>query len=144
MVDWVGHDGMSTAERYAAMARFQVKGVSPSYERLCAGVAEDAAMFGGELVDGPLDAYYQADIINHHALDSSGGKTYAELDREDPVRATMMNASFLRTSLFTSVVSFGVSAFAIGMGILSGLFGWAILTLAPAWPKKITATGVRA
>jgi len=55
-----------------------------------------------------------------------------------------MNASFLRTSLFTSVVSFGVSAFAIGMGILSGLFGWAILTLAPAWPKKTTATGVRA
>ena len=65
-------------------------------------------MFGGELVDGPLDAYYQADIINQHALEASGGKTYAELDREDPVRATMMNASFLRSSLFTSVIAFGV------------------------------------
>jgi hypothetical protein len=32
------------------------------------------------------------------------------------VRATMMNASFLRASLFTSVVSFGVAAFAMGMG----------------------------
>jgi hypothetical protein len=52
-----------------------------------------------------------------------------------------MNASFLRTSLFTSVVSFGVSAFAIGMGVLSGLFGWALLTLASV-PKKTTATGV--
>jgi hypothetical protein len=38
----------------------------------------------------------------------------------------MMNASFLRTSLFTSVVSFGVAAFAIGIGILSILFGAAL------------------
>ncbi|WP_199424758.1 aromatic ring-opening dioxygenase LigA [Actinotalea solisilvae] len=95
-------------------------------------VAEDAAMFGGELVDGPLDAYYQADIINHHALDASGGKTYAELDREDPVRATMMNASFLRSSLFTSVIAFGVAAFAAGMGLLFVLVGWALRLVAPA------------
>ena len=94
-------------------------------------VAEDAAMFGGELVDGPLDAYYQADIINHHALDASGGKTYAELDREDPVRATMMNASFLRSSLFTSVIAFGVAAFAAGMGLLFILVGWALRKVAP-------------
>ena len=89
-------------------------------------VAEDAAMFGGELVDGPLDAYYQADIINHHALDASGGKTYAELDREDPVRATVMNGSFLRASLFTSVVSFGIAAMAMGLGVLFVLIGFAI------------------
>ncbi|TFC53554.1 MULTISPECIES: aromatic ring-opening dioxygenase LigA [unclassified Cryobacterium] len=107
-------------------------------------VSEDAAFLAGTPVVGPFSAFAQADIINHHALDMAEGKTYAELDKEDPLRATVMNASFLRTSLFTSVVSFGVSAFAIGMGVLSGLFGWAILTLAPAWPKKTTATGVRA
>jgi hypothetical protein len=39
----------------------------------------------------------------------------------------MMNASFLRASLFTSVVSFGVAAFAIGVGILS-------ILSAPRWP----------
>ncbi|MBX9244914.1 aromatic ring-opening dioxygenase LigA [Actinotalea ferrariae] len=94
-------------------------------------VAEDAAMFGGERVDGPLDAYFQADIINHHALDASGGKTYAELDKEDPVRATMMNASFLRSSLFTSVIAFGVAAFAAGMGLLFLLVGWALRLVAP-------------
>jgi hypothetical protein len=94
-------------------------------------VAEDAAMFGGNLVDGPLDAYYQADIINHHALEASGGQTYAELDREDPVRATMMNASFLRSSLFTSVIAFGVAAFAAGMGVLFILTGWALRKVAP-------------
>ena len=107
-------------------------------------VAEDASFLAGAPVVGPFSAYAEADIINHHALDMAEGKTYAELDKEDPLRATVMNASFLRTSLFTSVVSFGVSAFAIGMGILSALFGWAILTLAPAWPKKTAATGVRA
>lgn len=99
-------------------------------------VAEDAAFLAGAPVVGPFSAYAQADIINHHALAMADGKTYAELDKEDPLRATVMNASFLRTSLFTSVVSFGVSAFAMGMGVLSGLFGYAILNLAPATPKK--------
>ena len=95
-------------------------------------VAEDAAMFAGKQVNGPLDAYYQADIINKHALEGSGGKTYAELDREDPARASVMNASFLRASLFTSVIAFGVAAFAVGMGVLFILVGWALRTLASA------------
>ncbi|WP_182112518.1 MULTISPECIES: aromatic ring-opening dioxygenase LigA [unclassified Actinotalea] len=95
-------------------------------------VAEDAEMFGGKTVDGPLDAYFQADIINQHALHSSEGKTYAELDKEDPVRATMMNASFLRSSLFTSVIAFGVSAFAGGMGVMFLLIGYALRSLVPA------------
>jgi hypothetical protein len=37
-------------------------------------VADDAARFGGEKVDGPLTAYYQADIIEHHALESSAAR----------------------------------------------------------------------
>ncbi|MBN9225060.1 MAG: aromatic ring-opening dioxygenase LigA [Microbacterium sp. SCN 70-27] len=93
-------------------------------------VPDDAMAFQGQTVAGPFTAYVQADIIQHHALEASGGKTYAELDREDPVRATMMNASFLRASLFTSVVSFGVAAFAIGVGILVILFGLALNRLA--------------
>jgi hypothetical protein len=92
-------------------------------------VADDAARFAGEKVDGPLTAYYQADIIEHHALEASAGKTYAELDREDPVRATVMNGSFLRASLFTSVVSFGVAAMAMGLGIVLVLLGLAVRSL---------------
>jgi predicted phage tail protein len=90
-------------------------------------VAEDAQWFAGDKVDGPLTAYAQADIIDHHARESSGGKTYAELDRKDPVRATMMNASFLRASLFTSVLAFGVSAMAMGLGLVLVLIGWALM-----------------
>jgi hypothetical protein len=93
-------------------------------------VAEDAAMFAGQQVTGPLTAYAQADIINHHALDMAGGKTYAELDREDPIRATVMNGSFLRASLFTSIIAFGVAAFAAGMGVLFVLVGYALRVLA--------------
>jgi hypothetical protein len=89
-------------------------------------VAEDAAHFAGQQVNGPLTAYYQADIIEHHALEASKGKTYAELDREDPVRATVMNGSFLRASLFTSVVSFGIAALAMGLGIVFVLVGIAL------------------
>jgi hypothetical protein len=106
-------------------------------------VAEDAAMFGGERVDGPLDAYFQADIINHHALEMSEGKTYAELDREDPLRATVMNASFLRSSLFTSVIAFGVAAFAAGMGLLFVLLGWALRSVAGAVTAGPTVAGAQ-
>ena len=92
-------------------------------------VAEDASWFAGEKVDGPLTAYAEADIIEKHALESSGGKTYAELDREDPARASVMNGSFLRASLFTSVVSFGIAAMAMGLGVVFGLIGIALRTI---------------
>ncbi|GAA1844549.1 aromatic ring-opening dioxygenase LigA [Microbacterium koreense] len=95
-------------------------------------IPDDAIAFQGQTVEGPFTAYVQADIIQHHALEASGGKTYAELPMDDPVRSTMMNASFLRASLFTSVVSFGVAVFAMGMGALSILFGWALHRLASA------------
>lgn len=92
-------------------------------------VTDDAPCAQGQTVSGPLSAYCMAEIIRKHALDATGGKTYAELDREDPLRATAQNASFLRASLFTSVVSFGVAAFAAGMGLLMILIGLAVHAL---------------
>lgn len=95
-------------------------------------VAEDADFLAGDEVNGPFSAYSQAEIINKHALEASGGKTYAELAQDDPTRATVMNASFLRASLFTSVVSFGVAAMAMGLGVLFLLVGYALMKVAPA------------
>jgi hypothetical protein len=86
-------------------------------------VAPDAPAFAGKPVRGPLTAYAEAQIINEHALKISGGNTYAELAQDDPKRTIVMNASFLRASLFTSVVSFGVSAFAVGAGLITLGFG---------------------
>ena len=106
-------------------------------------VSDDAQAFGGQLVDTPWEAWFQADIINTHALEASGGKTYAELAQDDPVRETVMQASFLRASLFTSVVAYGVALFAAGMGVLAILFGWAIHRLAavPVVVKRSGLTG---
>ena len=97
-------------------------------------VSEDAARFAGEPVDGPLTAYFEADIIEKHALAASEGKTYAELDKADPVRATVMNGSFLRASLFTSVVSFGVAALAMGLGVLFAVVGIALRKIGKTLP----------
>ena len=93
-------------------------------------VSADAPMFAGAKVTGPLEAFVEADVINGHALKATGGKTYAQLDKEDPLRATAMNGSFLRSSLFTSVIAFGVALFAIGVGALAVLVGWALRLLA--------------
>ena len=90
-------------------------------------VSEDAPFLGGDEVDGPFSAYAEAEAINDHAMEASGGLTYAELERDDPTRETVMTASFLRASLFTSVVSFGVAFFAFGVGIVLILLGWALL-----------------
>jgi len=134
-------------------------------------VAKDSPMLPGDLVDGPFSAFAEAQIIEHHALTSTEGKTYADLgaeqtkvktaakaagidlDSKDPAviaanqanpqytqfkadldkwtaqRTQAMNASFLRASLFTSVVAYGVAALVIGLGVMFGLVGWALLWL---------------
>lgn len=92
-------------------------------------VAEDADFLAGDEVDGPFSAYAQAQVINKHALEATGGKTYAELDQDDPVREVAMSASFLRASLFTSVVAFGVAAMAIGLGLTLILIALALLSV---------------
>ena len=72
-------------------------------------VSDDADHFAGDAVDRPLTAYVRPDTIRKHTLSASDGKTYAQLEQDDPNRQTVMTASFLRASLFTSVVSFGIA-----------------------------------
>lgn len=93
-------------------------------------VAEDASSNAGKSVNGPFTAYSQAQIIQKHSLELAEGKTYAQLDREDPKRATVMNGSFLRASLFTSVLAFGVSAMAMALGLVQILLGVSMFKLA--------------
>ena len=89
-------------------------------------VSDDASCAAGDGVNGPISAYCQADIIDQHTLEITGGKTYAELDREDPNRAVAMDSAFLQASLFTSVVAFGVAAMAIVVGLVLALIGFAL------------------
>ncbi len=116
-------------------------------------VPKDSPLVPGAKVQDPISAYAQAEIINHHALAASGGKTYAELgamiaeakaagdtakaDELTVARTTMMNASFLRASLFTSVLAYGVSLLVIGLGVMFLFLGWAFGSLAK--PKVVSA-----
>jgi len=105
-------------------------------------VSDDASNFQGQLVDTPWEAWVQADIINTHALEASDGKTYAELPQDDPTRSTVMTASFLRASLFTSVVAFGVGLLVVGTGIVLILIGWALRAVAGKKVLVETTPGV--
>lgn len=112
-------------------------------------VPDDSSIAAGQPVAGPITAYAQAQIINEHAMKATDGLTYAELGAKvkeaeeagdtaaaeefQGQRNTVMNASFLRASLFTSVVSYGVAALVIGLGVLSLIIGWALMSL----PKPV-------
>lgn len=100
-------------------------------------VSEDAGWLAGDEINGPFSAYQEAQVIEKHALAASGGKTYAELDKADPKRETVMNGSFLRASLFTSVVSFGVATMAAGVGVLLALVGYALFLVS----RQLSALG---
>lgn len=112
-------------------------------------ISADADMLAGKKVAGPFTAYAQAGVINKHALAGSGGLTYAELGAkasemekagatEEEVaevraqRTSVMNGSFLRASLFTSVVAYGVSALVMGLGLMFILIGYSLKVLASA------------
>jgi flagellar basal body-associated protein FliL len=95
-------------------------------------VSDDAEHFAGQQVTQPWQAYAQANVIAKHASEIAGGKTYAELPQNDPNRQTVMTASFLQASLFTSVLAFGVAALAAGLGIVFLLIGIALRRVAAA------------
>ena len=102
-------------------------------------VSDDADNFAGEPVDGPFTAYAEAEVIKEHALEAGGGKTYAELDQDDPKRDTVMTASFLRASLFTSVVAFGVATLVAGLGVLFILLGLGFLGIVKRLDERAPA-----
>lgn len=61
--------------------------------------------------------------------DAAVVEAQAKADAASAKRATVMNGSFLRASLFTSVVSFGVATLVMGVGVVFGLTGYAIIRL---------------
>jgi hypothetical protein len=89
-------------------------------------VSEDADCLAGWEVRDPLSAYCQTRVIDKHTKEITGGKTYAQLDREDPNRPVAADSAFLQASLFTSVVAFGVAAMALVVGITLALIGFAL------------------
>lgn len=84
--------------------------------------SEDAAIPLAQ-VDSAAEAKAQADVIREHALEASGGKTYAEMDRDDPARATYLNSVTLRTALMESYMAFKTADLVVGVGVIVALLG---------------------
>lgn len=121
-------------------------------------VPEDAHFMQGAAVAGPLSALAQADIIKTHALKGSNNMTYSELgaaataakkagdttkaDELTKQRTSAMNASFLRASLFTSVLSFGVCLMAIGVGLTMLIIGGALTKASSSAVAAVKAEAV--
>ena len=108
-------------------------------------VANDAPAFAGSKVAGPLTAFYQAEAVKQHTRAASNGLTYAELgvkvqeakdagdtDAAEQLQATrtmVETGNYVRTSLLTSVMAFGVSALVMGAGLLFSCLGWGLYRL---------------
>ena len=110
---------------------------------------EDASIPNAR-VDSAATAKSMADIIGHHADESTGGKTYAELGRflavgggdtsdeakalkgadgkpvANPIRNVAFQASALRTSLYTSVMAFNVADLVVGLAAMMAALGIAV------------------
>lgn len=93
-------------------------------------VPDNAPVLAGRQVQGPATAYVQALVIQRNAENTAGGRTFSDvaaaLEKVDPAsdeaqelrrhRMGLSTAASLRTSLMTSVLAFGVSAFIAGIG----------------------------
>jgi hypothetical protein len=99
----------------------------------------DDAIFPEVAVRGPLSMYAQADIIEHHQLESTEGLRYSEMEREVPevdeagnpvvgedgepvmvpnaARASWINATALTTALNLGLLAYALSAFALVAGV---------------------------
>ena len=77
--------------------------------------AEDASIPNAAVNDAAT-AEAQANVIKTHVMETTEGKTYSEMDREDPLRATYLNSVSLRTALNLAVMGFRLSDLVIGMG----------------------------
>lgn len=73
-------------------------------------------------VRGPATLKAQADIIRQHTLTTTGGKTYAEMAREDD-RSMWITATTLNTALYQGIIAYGLSAIAVANGIFMLLMG---------------------
>jgi hypothetical protein len=91
-------------------------------------------------VDSAATARSEAELIQAHVLEITGGKTYSQMERDDPNRPTVLNSITLRTSLNMAVMGFNVSDLVVGLGLFMIVIGVThILFLAPAvyWAAEV-------
>lgn len=128
-------------------------GISFTYENVTREhiVTPEDATIPGKPVSDPFTLKSQADIIRHHTLNSTEGKTYAEMPRQiekvdeagNPVldadgnavmvpndaRNLWITATTLTTALNLGILTYAFSAFIVligGISIWTGVVFWAL------------------
>lgn len=103
-------------------------------------VSPDApkAYAGKLVVDGPT-AQAEADVIWHHMLKASGGRTYAQISSKSSeadlkVRSTLQVGDSLRSALLASALAWNIANLAIGLGAL--LLGTGGVILLVTWLRR--------
>lgn len=97
----------------------------------------------GDLQNEAKAALKELTDAGKEAGDPAVDAAQAELDKVSGQRNMVMNGSFLRASLFTSVVSFGVSILVMGVGVLFAIVGYAIVKISDG-PAVVTETAAPA
>jgi hypothetical protein len=114
----------------------------------------DDAIFPEVPLRGPLSMFAQADIIEHHQMDTTEGLRYSEMERQvaqvdeagNPVigedgqpvmvanaaRASWITATTLITALNVGLLAYALSAFALVVGITMIASGMTFLSLRKA------------
>lgn len=98
----------------------------------------DASVPNVKVADGGT-AEVQAAIIHEHTLKATGGKSYAELARDDPARVTAFNGAALRTALLSASLAWHIGDLVIGIGAFIAAVGMLLvltLVLVGRPPKK--------
>jgi len=115
----------------------------------------------GQLVDTGGEAHAFANVMRHHALEASGGKTYSQMDRyvakdgkttsdekaalidpksgkpvDNPARNLWVTETALTTALNTAYFAESVSVFALVMGLALLLTGIGFLVLTLYWLRE--------
>lgn len=97
-------------------------------------IPASARWLPGRPVRGPVTAFAQADAIRRIALTATGGRTYGELDEDDPSAREAMDASLLRASLFTSILAFGMAVAQVALGAVLVAIGAALTKIGRRLP----------
>lgn len=106
----------------------------------------DDASIPGVPVDSAATALAQAEIIQKHTLEATEGRTWADMDREDPQRPFYLQAVTLRTSLMSAYMGFKVADLVTGLGALFltvGLGGGVATTIALRSQKAASAVSTK-
>jgi hypothetical protein len=89
-------------------------------------VPGSARWFPNRTVRDPLSALEEAEVVRRITLKATGGRTYGEMAEDDPMARMALDASLIRSSLFTAILAFGIAATQVALGAVFVVLGRAL------------------